>query len=74
MSSTGGMTFLYLPTFTKQITLEDKKVAVLKAGLTNQNYRKEMRLISKYGTVSPDALNQDLITFAPKNFPRTDLF
>ena len=42
-------------------TLEDLKVAVLKAGLANQEYRKkqEMRLIFKYGTVSPSGLNQD---------------
>ena len=42
-------------------TLEDMKVAVLKAGLANQEYRKkqEMRLIFKYGTVSPRGLNQD---------------
>ena len=50
------------------------KVAVLKTGLANQNYRKEMGLILKYGTVGPDALDQDLRTFAPKNFPRTDFF
>ena len=39
-------------------TLEDLKVAVLKAGLANQEYRKkqEMRLIFKYGTVSPSGL------------------
>ena len=43
-------------------TLEDMKVAVLKAGLANQEYRKkqEMRLIFKYGTVGPRGLNQDL--------------
>ena len=37
------------------------KVAVLMAGLANQEYRKkqEMRLIFKYGTVSPRGLNQD---------------
>ena len=42
-------------------TLEDMKVAVLKAGLANQEYRKkqEMRLIFKYGTVGPRGLNQD---------------
>ena len=42
-------------------TLEDMKVAVLKAGLANQEYRKkqEMRLIFKYGTVGPTCLNQD---------------
>ena len=42
-------------------TMEDMKVAVLKAGLANQEYRKkqEMRLIFKYGTVSPRGLNQD---------------
>ena len=38
------------------------KVAVLKAGLANQEYRKkqEMRLIFKYGTVGPSGLNQVL--------------
>ena len=52
-------------------TLEDMKVAVLKAGLANQEYRKkqEMRLIFKYGTVGPRGLNQDfsftLITLPP---------
>ena len=42
-------------------TLEDMKVAVLKAGLTNQEYRKkqDMKLIFKYGTVGPRGLNQD---------------
>ena len=43
-------------------TLEDMKVAVLKAGLANQEYGKkqaEMRLILKYGTVGPRGLNQD---------------
>ena len=42
--------------------LEDMKVAVLKAGLANQEYRRkqEMRLIFKYGTVGPSGLNQDL--------------
>ena len=42
-------------------TLEDMKVAVLKAGLANQEYRKkqEMRLIFKYETVGPRGLNQD---------------
>lgn len=41
-------------------TLDDMKVAVLKAGLANQEYRKkqEMRFISKYGTVSPSGLNK----------------
>ena len=42
-------------------TLEDMKVAVLKAGLVNQEYRKkqEMKLIFKYGTLGPSGLNQD---------------
>ena len=42
-------------------TLEDLKVAVLKAGLANQEYRKKqkMRLLFKYETVSPSGLNQD---------------
>ena len=60
MSSTGGMTFLYLPISTRaNHTPEDMKVAVLKAGLANQEYRKkqEILLISKYGTVAPSGLN-----------------
>ena len=42
-------------------TQKDIKVAVLKAGLANQEYRKkqEMRLIFKYGTVGSRGLNQD---------------
>ena len=42
-------------------TLEDMKVAVLKAGLANQEYRKkqEMRLIFNNGAVGPKGLNQD---------------
>ena len=42
------------------LTLDDMKVAVLKAGLANQDYRKkqEMRLIFKCGTMSPSGLNQ----------------
>ena len=42
-------------------TLEDMRVAVLKAGLANQEYRKkqEMRLIFNNGTVGPKGLNQD---------------
>ena len=42
-------------------TLEDPEVAVLKAGLDNQEYwkKQEMRFIFKYGTVSPSGLNQD---------------
>ena len=42
-------------------TLEDLKVAVLRAGLANQQYRKkqEMQFIFKYGTVSPSGMNQD---------------
>ena len=42
-------------------TLEDMKVAVLKAGLANQDYRKkqEMRLIFKYTTMGNSGLNQD---------------
>ena len=42
-------------------TLEDMKVAVLKAGLANQDYwrKQEMRLIFKYGTMGPSGLNQD---------------
>ena len=66
MSSTGGMTFRY----STNHTLEDMKVAVLKAGLANQDYRKkqEMRLIFKCGTMGPGGLNQDrlfLLTRAP---------
>ena len=38
----GEMTFLYLPTSTEaNHMLEDMKVAVLKAGLANQEYRKK---------------------------------
>ena len=42
-------------------TLEDMKVAVLKAGLANQEYRKkqEMRFIFNYGTLGPKGLKQD---------------
>ena len=42
-------------------TMENMKVALLKAGLANQDYRKkqEMRLIFNYGTVGPKGLNQD---------------
>ena len=42
-------------------TLKDLKVAVLRAGLANQENRKkqEMRFIFKYGTASPSALSQD---------------
>ena len=42
-------------------THEDLKVAVLRAGLANQEYQKkqEMRFIFKYGTVSPSGLNRD---------------
>ena len=41
--------------------LEDMNVAVLKAGLANQENRKkqELWLIFKYGTVCPSGLNQD---------------
>ena len=52
ITRTGEMTFLYLPTSTEaNHTLEDMKVAVLKAGLANQEYRKkqEMRLIFNMG-------------------------
>ena len=50
-------------------TLEDLKVAVLKAGLGNQEYREkqEMRLIFKYGTVSPSGVNQDRVVGKPIN-------
>ena len=39
-------------------TVEHMKVAVLKAGLANQDYRKkqEMRFIFRYGTVAPSGL------------------
>ena len=42
-------------------TLEDMKVAVLKAGLANQDYRKkqDMGLIFKCGTMGPRGLNKD---------------
>ena len=52
ITRTGEMTFLYLPTSTEaNHTLEDMKVAVLKAGLANQEYHKkqEMRLIFNMG-------------------------
>ena len=53
MSSTEGMTFLYLPTSAKPIIH-------WRAGLANQEYCKqqEMRLIFKYGTVGSSGLNQ----------------
>ena len=58
-----GRNDLPVPAHFNQVnhTLEDIKVAVLKAGLANQEYRKkqEMRLIFKYGTVSPSGLNKD---------------
>jgi len=43
-------------------TLEEMKVAVLKAGLANQEYRKkqEMRSIFNYETVGPSGLTQYL--------------
>ena len=43
-------------------TLDDMKVAVLKAGLANKDYREkqEMRLKFKYGTMGPSGLNKDL--------------
>ena len=42
-------------------TLEDMKVAPLKAGLVNQEDRKkqEMRFIFRQGTMAPNGLNQD---------------
>ena len=42
-------------------TLEDMKVAVLKAGLVNQEYRKkqEMQFIFRQETMAPSGLNQD---------------
>ena len=44
-------------------TLQVMNVAVLKAGLANQEYRKkqEMRSIFNYGTVAPSGLTQYLI-------------
>ena len=44
-------------------TLEDMKVAVLKAGLANPHYRKkqEIRLIFKCATMGASGLNQDFI-------------
>ena len=46
-------------------TLEDLKVAVFKAGLTNQEYckKQEMHLIFKYGTVTPSGLNNQGASF-----------
>ena len=45
----------------ENLTLENLKAVVLKAGLANQEYRKkqEIWLIFKYGTVSPSGLSQD---------------
>ena len=43
--------------------IKHMKVAILKAGLVNQDYRKkqEMRFIFRYGTaVAPSGLNQEL--------------
>ena len=42
-------------------SLQDMKVAVLKAGLVNQQHRKkqEMRYIFKHGTLAPSGLNHD---------------
>ena len=42
-------------------SLQDMKVAVLKAGLVNQQHRKkqEMRYIFKHGTLAPNGLNHD---------------
>ena len=53
-------------------TLEDIKVAVLKAGLANQEYRKrqEMRLIFKYGTVQAlETLTKTLVSHESPPFP-----
>ena len=60
MSSTIGMTFRY----STNHTLEDMKVAVLKAGLANEDYRKkqEMGLIFKCGTMAPVALTRTLVS------------
>ena len=48
-------------------TLDDMKVAVLKAGQANQDYRKkqEMRLIFKCGTISPSGLK---VSIRPTGF------
>ena len=42
-------------------SLQDMKVAVLRAGLVNQQHRKkqEMRYIFKHGTLAPSGLNHD---------------
>ena len=54
-------------------TLEEMKVAVLKVGQANQEYRKkqEMTLIFKYGTLVPTGLNRDLKIEVFRRFPRT---
>ena len=51
-------------------TLDDMKVAVLKAGLTNQDYRKkqEMRLIFKCGTLSLSGLIKPGLKFHVNHF------
>ena len=62
------MTFLYLPTSTEaNHTLEDMKVAVMKAGLANrlanQEYRKkQMRLIFNMGCGPSGLLIETLVS------------
>ena len=57
-----GRNDLPVPTHFDQANniFDDMDVAVLKAGLANQEYSKklEMRLIFNYGTVGPSGLNQ----------------
>ena len=70
-----GRNDLPVPAYFNQAnhTLEEMKVAVLKAGQANQEYRKkqEMTLIFNYGTVGPSGLNRDLKIEVFRRFPRT---
>ena len=71
MSSTRGRNDLPVPAHFNQAnhTLEDLKVAVLKAGLANQKYRKkQMQLIFKYETVCPSGLNLAPVVQRAGNF------
>ena len=69
-----GRNDLPVPAYFNQAnhTLEEMKVAVLKAGQANQEYRKkqEMKLIFNYGTVGPSGLNRDLKIEVFRRFPR----
>ena len=72
-----GRNDLPVPAYFNQAnhTLEEMKVAVLKAGQANQEYRKkqEMTLIFNYGTVVPVALIETLRLrfFGVSHEPRT---